>query len=325
MLDQLVAAAAEALPPLLRAYWVLAAGSVVATLLPVPLPRAFKDAVTLSACRGKLWQTKPEALGRLKDWSLPQAWFLHFYLVGAACNAAVLMAYSCSCCGAGSELPVAEQARSILALSLFQAHLVRRALETALVMRYPPDARMHGVAYVFGLSYYAVVPLSLLPADWIRSVPGLIAAAEPGASGGGLPACAAAARGTVALLWHQGPAALALAAAGAAVFACGNVLQCASHCALANLTGRRQQRSEKTAYRIPRGLLFEWVSCPHYLAEIIIYCGLALVTGLSTNALLMLVWVAVNLVLAAGATQAWYHARFKTYPAKRRALVPFVY
>lgn len=39
------------------------------------------------------------------------------------------------------------------------------------------------------------------------------------------------------------------------------------------------------------GPLFEWVSCPHYLAEIIIYCGLALVTGGSINSLLMLVWV----------------------------------
>jgi hypothetical protein len=33
----------------------------------------------------------------------------------------------------------------------------------------------------------------------------------------------------------------------------------------------------------------------------------------------------VNLVLAAGATQAWYRSRFKTYPAERRALIPFVY
>jgi hypothetical protein len=36
--------AAAALEPLLKAYWVLAAGSVIATLLPVPLPRVFKCA-----------------------------------------------------------------------------------------------------------------------------------------------------------------------------------------------------------------------------------------------------------------------------------------
>lgn len=29
----------------------------------------------------------------LQDWSVPQAWFLHFYLLGCCCNAAVLLSY----------------------------------------------------------------------------------------------------------------------------------------------------------------------------------------------------------------------------------------
>lgn len=29
----------------------------------------------------------------MQDWSVPQAWFLHFYLLGCCCNAAVLLAY----------------------------------------------------------------------------------------------------------------------------------------------------------------------------------------------------------------------------------------
>ncbi len=37
--------------------------------------------------------------------------------------------------------------------------------------------------------------------------------------------------------------------------------------------------------------MFAYVSCPHYLAEIVIYLGLALVTGGSVNTLLMLAWV----------------------------------
>lgn len=39
------------------------------------------------------------------------------------------------------------------------------------------------------------------------------------------------------------------------------------------------------------GPLFEWVSCPHYLAEIIIYMGLTLAANGSANTLLMLLWV----------------------------------
>ncbi len=43
------------------------------------------------------------------------------------------------------------QAEALAALALFQLHLARRASETALLLHYPPDARMHVIAYVFGL------------------------------------------------------------------------------------------------------------------------------------------------------------------------------
>lgn len=38
-----------------------------------------------------------------------------------------------------------------MALALLEFHLVRRYLETTRLMRYPPGARMHGIAYLFGL------------------------------------------------------------------------------------------------------------------------------------------------------------------------------
>lgn len=45
--------------------------------------------------------------------------------------------------------------QTFLVLLLLQIHLVRRLVETYLVMVYPPGARMHLIAYVFGLSYYS--------------------------------------------------------------------------------------------------------------------------------------------------------------------------
>jgi len=43
------------------------------------------------------------------------------------------------------------QAASILALLLLQVHLLRRAWETHALLRYPANARMHIIAYLFGL------------------------------------------------------------------------------------------------------------------------------------------------------------------------------
>lgn len=75
---------------------------------------------------------------------------------------------------------------------------------------------------------------------------------------------------------------------GVAVFLAGNALQLQSHVLLSRLGGQRRG----TTYFIPRGGAFELVSCPHYLAEIAIYCGLAMIAGPSRPlVLLIVVWV----------------------------------
>lgn len=104
---------------------------------------------------------------------------------------------------------------------------------------------------------------------------------------------------------------------------------------------------------------FCWVSCPHYLAEIIIYTGLAILAGNELPlTLLILCWVVsviytwaiefiqlaildlnssklqqldmmflqvTNLLLAAQPTHLWYQQHFADYPRNRRALIPYLY
>lgn len=43
------------------------------------------------------------------------------------------------------------QGVSFLCLVLLEVHLVRRMLETAYILHYPRDAKMHLIAYIFGL------------------------------------------------------------------------------------------------------------------------------------------------------------------------------
>jgi 3-oxo-5-alpha-steroid 4-dehydrogenase 3 len=115
-----------------------------------------RNAVILSACRGKLTDKAPsEALGVLSDAFVPQKWFSHFYIVGSVWNAVVLYVVYRS--------RTAVCSMSLLhssTLVLFQVHVVRRFIETVYVMKYPKDARMHMLAYVFGLSYYIMVPMT---------------------------------------------------------------------------------------------------------------------------------------------------------------------
>eukprot|EP00887_Chlorella_sp_A99_P006327 scaffold3.g6327.t1 len=242
----------SAFPTLILLYWGLAASAAIVALLPLPFAEGFRAAVTLSACRGKLMDARPRrALGPLSDATVPQAWFAHFYTVGAAWNAGVAAAFLAS--DAYAALPAADRAMYVAALALLQLHLVRRLAET-----------LAGAAL-----FLAANALQL---DCHRL---LAALAAPAAKGGGGAAAAAAPR---------------------------------------------------PAYRIPRGRAFELVSCPHYLAECLVYAGLVLLErGDRAPMWLMQAWVTANLALAAGMTHRWYRRHFKAYPRHRTALVPLLY
>jgi len=80
----------------------------------------------------------------------------------------------------------------------------------------------------------------------------------------------------------------------------------------------------ETVYKIPRGGLFERVSCANYFGEIIEWCGWAIAIW-SLPGLVFAVWTAANLVPRARAHHNWYPIQFPDYPPQRRALIPFVF
>ncbi|KZV53419.1 hypothetical protein F511_10205 [Dorcoceras hygrometricum] len=78
-------------------------------------------------------------------------------------------------------------------------------------------------------------------------------------------------------------------------------------------------------YKIPRGGLFEWVSCPNYLGEIAEWLGWALMTW-SWAGLGFFVYTCANLVPRAWANHKWYVAKFgEDYPKNRKAVIPFIF
>jgi len=84
------------------------------------------------------------------------------------------------------------------------------------------------------------------------------------------------------------------------------------------------RRDGSAEYQIPRGGLFQWISCPNYLGELLEWWGWALATW-SLAGLSFAVWGMANLVPRARANHKWYQKNFKDYPVDRKALIPKVW
>ncbi|MBX7097083.1 MAG: DUF1295 domain-containing protein [Myxococcaceae bacterium] len=107
--------------------------------------------------------------------------------------------------------------------------------------------------------------------------------------------------------------------AGAALFASGFGINLWADAVLFRLRAPGQ-----SGYSIPRGGLYELVSCPNYLGELLEWLGYALAAW-SPAGLAFAIYTAANLVPRARAHHRWYRETFDDYPAARRAVVPFLY
>lgn len=179
------------------------------------------------------------------------------------------------------------EAAPLALLALWLAHYLNRALVYPFRLR-AGGKRMPAVVVLLGFAFN--LWNGWLNASWI-SGPGAYPAA-----------------------WLRDPRFLA----GAALFAAG---------LFTNLDADRRllalRRRGEGGYRIPRGGLYEWVSCPNYLGEMAEWCGWALATW-SIPGLAFAVWTVANLAPRALAHHRWYRERFPDYPPGRRALLPFL-
>ena len=178
-----------------------------------------------------------------------------------------------------------------LAAALWSAHFVRRTWESAFVHRYGKASIGPG-DYLTEYVYYWGF------AAWI--------AWSVAATGARTP-----------IIWLQGLGLLLFVLAEA-----GN--------ASAHRTLRKLRSPGGRERQIPRGWLFQRLSCPHYSFEILSWAGFNLVTQ---------TWAGVAFMLVgAGILGAWAHTRHAAYrkefdgregralyPAERQALIPFLF
>ena len=83
------------------------------------------------------------------------------------------------------------------------------------------------------------------------------------------------------------------------------------------------RKPNETHYTVPKGWLFDWVSCPNMLGELIEWGGFALLCW-NLPALAFFIWSAANLVPRALSHHQWYKNKFPEYPGNRKAIVPFM-
>lgn len=76
-------------------------------------------------------------------------------------------------------------------------------------------------------------------------------------------------------------------------------------------------------YFIPRGGLFNYISCPNFLGEMIEWTGFAIMAW-NPAALSFAVWTVANLLPRALDHHKWYQEYFSDYPKKRKSIIPFL-
>ncbi|MCB0617631.1 MAG: DUF1295 domain-containing protein, partial [Saprospiraceae bacterium] len=103
---------------------------------------------------------------------------------------------------------------------------------------------------------------------------------------------------------------------GLAIFLTGAFINLQSDQILLNL-----RKPGETGYKIPRGGLFRYLSCPNLFGEIVEWAGFAVMCW-NLPALGFAVWTAANLIPRALSHHRWYREQFADYPPERKAVVP---
>jgi 3-oxo-5-alpha-steroid 4-dehydrogenase 1 len=107
---------------------------------------------------------------------------------------------------------------------------------------------------------------------------------------------------------------------GLTIFVIGALINITSDYYLISL--RKNEKSN--IYHIPKGGLFNWISCPNHFGEILEWSGFAILAW-NLPALAFAAWTASNLVPRAWHHHRWYKQKFSDYPDDRKALVPGVF
>ena len=260
---------------------------------------------------------------------VPKHYFAHFYAVGLVS----LLSWR----GYERFYHHSQAVSTTIVEVLLVCHLLRRLLECLFIHQWRAGSHMHVAVYLVGIAHYLWLPFAFFPypkenlsngkhnnTEWT----------EFWSAGNSFTDALFSRTFSLVLfcVWAQ-------------------FQQFRHHLILANLRSPRNSRNlgfanctstapsvDRTEpgakYGLPQGGWFQYVSCPHYTAEILMYVGLVSCHCLHNNAhfetygfrsAVLLLWVVTNLVINGLQSHQWYLRNIPSYgQLDRHAIIPFL-
>ncbi|KAK2166498.1 hypothetical protein LSH36_38g01036 [Paralvinella palmiformis] len=262
--------------------------------------------------------------GKMKDkkrkWTIaqwfemPKRWFIHFYIVGSLTNGYFTYLYVCSyifhhkpptwltfvlhfLAGVPSNASTGPGSALLLLLLMF-IQTFRRLFECMFVSVYSRST-INIIHYIMGISLYTLFPLCVL--------------------------CEAPNLQTVTSNNIKDDLFIIRHIAGGVMFLVASWQQNQIHRQFAALRKDDHGRIKTLHHKIPEGGWFQYISCPHYLMELVIYASFIVVAGPHHITLwTVFMFVVSNQLLSASLTHSWYKSTYKDYPSRRKAIIPYL-
>lgn len=294
---------------LLISFWflsgfVIALAGVLATVKS-HLPQGLRDLLFYGKMRGK--RTKWSAVQLIE---VPKSWFTYFYAIGVLVNGTAVLLVANAFLNHHSLPSVIVQLlerlnsvkevstdalAAILLIGMMFVQNSRRLIECLLVSVYSKST-MNLIHFMLGVILYSTFFLAVLTeAPSSADVNAVLKPRLNHVCGLSLFIWAS---------WHHHQA----------------------HVTFGQLRKNKSGEVVNYEHTIPRGGWFEYVSCPHYFMEIVIYLSFVIVGGLYHKTLLSIFFFVLSNQLAAGHfMHSWYKQQFRSYPTQRRAILPYIF
>lgn len=241
------------------------------------------------------------------DWQVEKSLFTYMYIVGIVCGSIAILFEIFA--ADRSSIPY-KQSCNFIVLSMFLIQVLRRYYECLHITIYG-KSKMHLAGFLVGALHYVLVPLTIYASNSLDMM--TISYGE-----------------TIDFVLSKYHPAIMFTAIY--IFAAANYWQFIHHRVLYRMkldSMTQITNNQRPIYNIPEGYLFEYVCCPHYTMEILIYLSIFM-TSLNSFALfVMLLWVISNLSVVSEQQYDWYRHRYPEafeYRFKQmKRLIPFIW